>query len=714
MNAASWTMVKIEVTKVIQIRGDEWALVKFRNASTQGTCAGYFGCPCQQIVAGQIYSGNLQQKRSYDGTLRTRFKGKPHQRIVHRLQFALNAESVPWKVRAVLTSQFKPIKKLFDVIEHKRWSQLTSMQGIGRVTVKRIEQAYASIKSVLERSNTLQSQFPTLSAYMRAEQIEAAMKWMSKPNTDSMDNFLTFLRIDPFRIVYHCEYDSFTYESQARQDFIKATKHASRVKMAEAAAQDLGISVHDKRRARYKAVDAIKRHMSKTGDYWMSRGAFMARFSGICATWPIAQHENYVALLKYADIEQFVQKEFAAVALRKQPRYKMPEDDVQLDDRQREAVRQACENPLFVLQGGAGVGKTSVCKHIVKSLYGAVTCAAPTGKAAQRLKESTGVEAFTTHRLYYSKSVEVHPTLLLDEQSMQELEILAQVLREHTFHKIIFVGDTGQLTSVGPGQFLKDLCASDVPRIELTHIYRSGPDSYIATNGQKIRHGDTNLDTAPSSFEVLPYQDEDQLVNKAIRAAEETGERPMVLCNTNNEIATLNKRLRDHFNPPMATMTSNPVQLEYISTTKTFRYPNWRFALADSVINVTNKYKEEPDGESIKTVLQVANGDIGTISKITKESIWVRFADVLVRYDGPIDYNEYLRPAYALTVNKAQGSEYDTVIVKSVSSWGDKRERFYTAVTRAKQKCIVYEVGTANADCIRASPASRKTFLFKR
>ena len=85
-----------------------------------------------------------------------------------------------------------------------------------------------------------------------------------------------------------------------------------------------------------------------------------------------------------------------------------------------------------------------------------------------------------------------------------------------------------------------------------------------------------------------------------------------------------------------------------------------------------------------------------------------------MEYEGPIDYNEYLRPAYALTVNKAQGSEYDFVIVKSVSSWGDKRERFYTAVTRAKKKCIVYEVGSANDDCIRAAPARRKTFLFKK
>ena len=79
-----------------------------------------------------------------------------------------------------------------------------------------------------------------------------------------------------------------------------------------------------------------------------------------------------------------------------------------------------------------------------------------------------------------------------------------------------------------------------------------------------------------------------------------------------------------------------------------------------------------------------------------------------------INEEEFLRPAYALTVNKAQGSEYPTVIVKSSSSWGDKRERFYTAITRARQKCIIYEVNSSNSDCIRATPAHRKTYLMKR
>ena len=303
----------IEITKVIQTRGDDWALVKYRNTDGQGTCAGYFGCPNVSIVPGQIYGGILQQKRKHDGTLLTRFKGKPAHRVVHRLQYALKTHGVSWTTRALLTSTFKPIKKLFDVIEFKRWTQLTTLPGVGKATIKKIEKSYESIKTILQRSNTLQSQFPTLAKYMNNEQIEAAMKWMKKPETDAMTTFLEFLHLDPFRIIYHCEFDSFTYVNIARDEFLKATKHTSRVKMAEAAATDLGISANDSRRGRYNAIEVIKRHMSKTGDYWMSRGSFLSRFAHIEPTWPIVQHEGHVALLKYADIEQFIQKEFAAI-----------------------------------------------------------------------------------------------------------------------------------------------------------------------------------------------------------------------------------------------------------------------------------------------------------------------------------------------------------------------------------------------------------------
>lgn len=138
-----------------------------------------------------------------------------------------------------------------------------------------------------------------------------------------------------------------------------------------------------------------------------------------------------------------------------------------------------------------------------------------------------------------------------------------------------------------------------------------------------------------------------------------------------------------------------------------WRYKDWRFGVGDSVINITNKYVEV----EAQTVLQVANGEIGIVVSAGGGRVAVRF-DSVVWFDILTDNS--LRPAYALTVNKAQGSEYPIVIVKASSTWGSKRERFYTAITRAQQKCIVYEVGNSIDECIRAKPSLRKTYLMQR
>ena len=702
-------MTQIEIVEVLLLRGDEWALIIYRylHLQKEGKCAGCFGCKNNLIVPGQIYHGTLKHKSD----TRTGFRGKPAHPVTHRFQHALKFHGVPRDVRSTITSSFKPIQKLFRVIENKLWIRLNSLPGIGDAMVERIIRAYVFIQDYLQCSKILKRIFPNLYKYMSDQQREAAMQWMDEEDPcTALSLFTNLLRKDPFRIIYDNEFDMFPHTDKARDTFIKATTHASRVKMAIAAAADLGISEDDPRRGRYKAIETIKRHMTNSGDYWMPR----KDLSDINTMWPIEQREGYVTLSKFAKIEYFIRHELASVRGRVQPPWRPPPENAKLDDKQRQAVRMACVNPVFILQGGAGVGKTSVCKHIVESLHRNVTCAAPTGKAAQQLKKAIGKESFTVHRLYYKKNQEVCPTLLLDEQSMQDLEILAGVLYKYKFHKIIFVGDTGQLTSVGPGQLLKDLCSSDIPKLILTHIYRSGPDSYIAHNGQKIRDGNTSLDISPTSFEVFPFINEAQIVSAALAVVKKMGTVPMVLCNTNREIASLNLILRNHFNPlDNAVETSKPVNLGYVQGTRTFLYTNWKFATKDSVINVSNKYIIDDD----KTVLQVANGDIGKVLSIKSingtERITVQYPDETVTYEGPIEFNEYLRPAYALTVNKAQGSEYDVVIVKSKLAWGDKRERFYTAVTRAKKKCIIYEVGSANNICIRAKPATRKTFLLK-
>jgi exodeoxyribonuclease V alpha subunit len=473
----------------------------------------------------------------------------------------------------------------------------------------------------------------------------------------------------------------------------------------------------DPRRLRNRAIHTIRTHMKKTGDYWMPLRRFYSflSVSEIGPSWPCVCREGFVSLAKYAHIEDFLKTTFARIRTRATPAPLVTPETPPflLDEVQRDAVKQACCHPLFILSGGAGVGKTTVCEHIVQALGKTkVTCAAPTGKAAQRLQELVGIPTFTVHRLVYmSETIDVAPILLLDEQSMQEPEILARLLLKRTFTKIIFVGDVGQLTSVGPGQFFRDLCESDIPQVELTHIYRS--DSFVASNGQKVRAGDWDLDTDDDSFEICRYEDQPQLIETCKGIYEQTKTMPIVLCNTNAEVAELNYDLREICNPIGAKPRTKPVNLDYISA-NLWRYPQWSFGQGDTVINIRNYYVQEDgkkgDGGNV-VVLKVANGEIGVVTAVGP--LTVSFFGGSIEFNLMEEANDYLRPAYALTVNKAQGSEYDTVIVKARTAWGDQRERFYTAITRAKKKCIVFEVGNAIEDCVRAPVAKRQTFLLK-
>lgn len=712
-------MVKIEVTKVILTRGEDWALVEYRTTDGRGTCGGKFGCNAAHMVSGQFYRGTFATKRTRGGDCKQSFKGAPVSRTAHALKFALKREGINYTDRAALFSHMKPFSDFMNALKHRMSSSLMSVPKIGKKKLKRLYSAYDSVSKELNMSLEFSKVFPQLHEYMNNNQLAAALKWRG----NDMAKWVKFVHEDPWRIMYDTEYDSFHHISESRSEFLSATNTRSRLRMVQLAAADLKLLKTDPRGKRCAAIHMLKQYMTNTGNYWMPLNVFMSKFDAVQPSWPCVIRDGHIALVRYAEIELFLEKTFERITRSyEQPRWTPPDPDVQLDAQQRRAVIEACESPLFILQGGAGVGKTTVCKHIVKSLRGEVVCAAPTGKAAQRLAEVTGVPSYTVHRLFYmSETTQLPTTLLLDEQSMQEPEILALLLFKREFKKIIFVGDTAQLTSVGPGQFLRDICDSYIPKIELTKIYRSGPTSYIASNGQKIRVGDPNLETSSDSFVIHAYKSDESIVEHARSIFESTGDMPMVLCNTNAEVCKLNAPLRRICNPPGAKPQASPVCMDY--SNGEWRYPAWSFGVGDSVINITNKYVDvlNNDGRAVGKELQVANGEIGTVIAASGSMIRVKFSTLVV-FGIPDSNNktsanclasDYLRPAYALTVNKAQGSEYPVVIVKSSSSWGDKRERFYTAITRAKEKCIVYEVGSANTDCIRAQPAYRKTFLLK-
>lgn len=385
--------------------------------------------------------------------------------------------------------------------------------------------------------------------------------------------------------------------------------------------------------------------------------------------------------------------------------------EIEYDDLQKKALKKAVNSHAFVLTGGPGTGKTTTLNALIRLLEergDEVLLAAPTGRAAKRLSELTGHEAKTIHRLLevdYS-SDETHPvfrkneknplkcdTLIIDEMSMVDTILFDSVLRALNFSaRLIMVGDSDQLPSVGAGNVLHDLIKSDIlPSVSLTTIFRQAAESMIVTNAHDIVNGEyPYLESKDNDFFFLPRQKETecaetviQLCTKRIPKAYDFS--PMwdiqVLCpGKRGEAGTwnLNIELQKSLNPPAKNKHE-------------FRSNGHLFREGDKVMQVRNNYDmtwQKDDGELGRGVY---NGDIGIIEKMdpSLRMMSIRFDDRVADY--PYDNAVELDHAYAITVHKSQGSEFEAVIIPlmDIGSRLCYRNLLYTAVTRAKKLLII-------------------------
>ena len=390
---------------------------------------------------------------------------------------------------------------------------------------------------------------------------------------------------------------------------------------------------------------------------------------------------------------------------------------IEYDPLQKKALREAVRNHVFVLTGGPGTGKTTTLNaliHLLEQQGDAVMLAAPTGRAAKRLTELTGKEAKTIHRLLevdYS-SDEMHPvfrkneknplkcdTLIVDEMSMVDSLLFNSLLRALSFScRLIMVGDSDQLPSVGAGNVLHDLLASDIlPSVTLNTIFRQAAESMIVTNAHDIVNGEYPcLESRDNDFFFLPRKSEAecaatvcQLCEKRLPKAYNLS--PMwdiqVLCpGKRGEAGTwgLNIALQKALNPP------SKDKKEYTQNGRLFRE-------GDKVMQVRNNYDmvwKKDDGEMGRGIF---NGDIGIIEKMDPmlRLMAIRFDDRVADY--PYDNAGELDHAYAITVHKSQGNEFEAVIIPlmEVNSRLCYRNLLYTAVTRAKKLLIL--VGDSKA-----------------
>ena len=386
---------------------------------------------------------------------------------------------------------------------------------------------------------------------------------------------------------------------------------------------------------------------------------------------------------------------------------------MQLDEHQVQAVKEAVRNGLLIITGGPGTGKTTTINTIIRyfEMEGMdIFLAAPTGRAAKRMSETTGFEARTIHRMLElnggmegSAGFERNETnpletdlVIIDEMSMVDITLMNSLLKAIApGTRLILVGDINQLPSVGPGSVLKDIIQSEAFNVVmLTKIFRQASTSDIIVNAHKINRGEeVSLDNKSMDFFFLKRYEADIIINVVLQLVKQ--KLPKFVDATPYDIQVLtpmrkgllgverlNGILQQYLNPPDKSKREK-------------EHGDMVFREGDKVMQTKNNYQLEWEirtkfGLTVDKGMGIFNGDMGIITEIND------FAETMtVEFDEgrKVEYSykllDELELAYAITIHKSQGSEYPAVVIPLLSgpSMLMNRNLLYTAVTRAR-KCV--------------------------
>ena len=408
-----------------------------------------------------------------------------------------------------------------------------------------------------------------------------------------------------------------------------------------------------------------------------------------------------------------VKYDFSETAVEQRIRKIEQLSELELDEMQRTAVKEAVRSGLLVITGGPGTGKTTTINTIIQYFESEgmdIALAAPTGRAAKRMSETTGYEAKTIHRLLeLSGGMDEHAgferneqnpletdVIIIDEMSMVDITLMHNLLKAVVAGtRLILVGDVNQLPSVGPGCVLKDIIDSHACNVvRLNRIFRQASESDIIVNAHKINRGEpVSLDNKSRDFFFLKRYDANVIISICIQLIRQKLPKYVNASPFDIQVLTpmrkgllgverLNTILQQYLNPP----DGKKAEREHGQTI---------FRVGDKVMQIKNNYQAEWEIRSrynipIEKGLGVFNGDMGIVREINSfsETLTVEYEERrMVEY--PFKELDQLDLAYAITIHKSQGSEYPEVIIPLLT--GPRmlmnRNLLYTAVTRAR-KCV--------------------------
>ena len=386
------------------------------------------------------------------------------------------------------------------------------------------------------------------------------------------------------------------------------------------------------------------------------------------------------------------------------------------DDVQIAAIKQAVDSKVMVLTGGPGTGKTTTTQGIIaafKTMGLDILLAAPTGRAAKRMSEATGMEAKTIHRQLeynpadgYKRNDENQlegDALIVDECSMIDIMLMYNLMKAIPSHmRLVLVGDIDQLPSVGAGNVLRDIIDSErVPVIRLTRIFRQAQTSRIVMNAHAINKG-TFPDISNgqnTDFFFIRMEDPEkvaaQIVNLVQNRLPKAYNQPL----SNIQVLTPMQR-----GVVGAANLNELLQKALNSSTQSLSRSGYTFKKGDRVMQIRNNYDKD-----------VFNGDIGVVATINQEdrTLTVDFDNHLVEYE--VSELDELTLAYATTIHKSQGSEYPIVVMPVMMSHYVMLQRnlIYTGITRAKKICVLIGQTKALAYAVHHQTVTDRNTLLK-